>query len=114
MMKRSRHTKEDMAIRYEFALQYLDDKFLKIDFPSIYVLVARKGEGLKKKLRFFISSKGEIEDITVKVADITGFPLYDCFDYFAIYTHRTNKFDIVQKVSEKLFGNPNAITMEKL
>jgi len=114
MMKKIRHTEEEIKERYTFAKQYLDDKFYGINEPKIYVLTAKEGHGLQKHLRFFIVADNEIEDITVKVADITGFPLYDRYQYFAIYTNRSNMLDIVQSISENLYGNVNEIVMERL
>ena len=115
MMKKINRTPSENATRYELAKEWLFSVFSSSKNALVlYGLVAKEGHGLKKQLRFFVVCDGEIVEVTGKVATLSGFPLYDCYNYFAIYTHRTNMQDIVQLVSAKIYGDTNTIRLERL
>ena len=91
--------------------------------PTIYVLTAKHGATNKAFFRFFVVDEDVvIVDITSKVHYVADYPIRDCKQYFAIYTHCTNSQDIVQEVSRRVFDGQftgkvdthNVIRMEKL
>jgi len=72
----------------------------------IFSLITKKSLSEKVYLRFFICGRDNfIEDITRQVAVINNIPIKDCYTYFAIFTHISNREDFVENVSLELFKN---------
>ena len=92
--------------------------------PLVYCLTAKYGKTNKAFFRFFAVVDGHIKDITWHVHYVTGYPMRDCKQYWAIYTHSTNAQDIIQYLSERIYsadrfeigvtGRENIIRMVKL
>ena len=86
-----------------FLLRYLDNVF--IDNPIIIYGLITKYSRISSKVfyRFFIVNDGKIEDITIKVHNITEYPIRDVNgNNWVIHTHISNGQDIVNMIAEKL------------
>ena len=107
-------TPEEFRTKAIMSAAYLDGEVFDIqNGPLVYCLIAKYGKTNKAFFRFFAVVAERIEDITRYVHYVTGYPMRDCKQYFAIYTHSTNAEDIIRSLSEKLYAS-GVIQMEKL
>jgi hypothetical protein len=99
-------TPEELRAKAKASASYLEGEVFDLQetSPLVYCLIAKYGKTNKAFFRFFAVVDGHIEDITKHVHYVTGYPMLDCKQYWAIYTHSTNAEDIVEYLSEKIYS----------
>jgi hypothetical protein len=85
-----------MNINKKDNINYLQENVFWEAPKIVYCLTAKHGRANSDFFRFFaVDWDKRFVEITNRVHYVTGYPMRDCGQYYAIYTHRTNPQDIV-------------------